>query len=415
MRTTLVALVTMMLSMVAAADPAPYKVPLYRRSNGVVSAAGKALDSGVLAGTVHIGNPPQEFTMAFDTSSGYSWVRGSRCKSENCLDRCTYYARRSNTSQPTGKKFSVQYGDDACVDTHVYLDTVEFSGIQVQDMPFGGAYRMSGFADGLDGYLGLGPSVNLNTSKLSVGNSGLSKRDMSSSAFVPNAYQQGAGVGSSQFGMYTTDNGAGFDQNGGAGGGALPPPPVKRSNTQESPAGYLVLGGIDTNAIDGNMTYVPLASESKGNWDVCIKHAQLNHALALPQLDNAIASISTSNPTIVMPACQADEFKRKYGFKFYQKSKTYSVKCSEIKDLPPLELVLEDKTITLPASYWTREIDADRDCCEVLLSKGSSSKDWILGVPFTNAFYTTFDSQNNQVGLAIKKGNKNDQLKISDA
>ncbi|CAO3596053.1 unnamed protein product [Absidia cylindrospora] len=472
MRTTLLALAAIaQLALSVTAEPEPYKVPLYRRSNGVVSAGGKALDNGVLAGTIQIGTPPQEFTVAFDTSSGYSWVRGSRCKSENCLDRCTYYARRSETSQPTGKKFSVKYGDE-CVDTHIYLDTVEFSGIKVHDMPFGGAYRMSGFAEGFDGYLGLGPSVNFNTSKLTLGSSRhLAKRDdLPPSAFVPNAYQQGAGVGSSQFGMYTTDNGAGFDQNGGGtttnppppGDGSLPPPPTtdpanngtvtpsastsaqppansgtatgggdtggvtsggfgfaKRHNKEEEkPAGYLVIGGIDKKAIEGDVSYLPLADNKNGgskNWDVCIKHAKIGKKLPLPQQDNAIAAISTSSPYIIMPECQADEFKKTYGGKFYRKSGTYSVKCSEIKDLPPLKLTLEDKIIQLPATYWTREIDADRDCCEVLLAKGSSTTDWVLGVPFTNAFYTTFDSENEQLGLAIKKGNTNKDLKIYDA
>ncbi|SAL97107.1 hypothetical protein [Absidia glauca] len=469
MRTTLLALAAIaQLALSVTAEPEPYKIPLYRRSNGVVSAAGKSLDNGVLAGTVHIGTPPQEFTVAFDTSSGYSWVRGSRCKSENCLDRCTYYARRSSTSQPTGQKFSVKYGDE-CVDTHIYLDTVEFAGIKVHDMPFGGAYRMSGFADGFDGYLGLGPSVNFNKTKLTLGTSRhLAKRDeLPPSAFVPNAYQQGAGVGSSQFGMYTTDNGAGFDQNGGGntgGDGSLPPPPgtttpgtngttpanppppanggttapppateggvtsggfgfAKRHNEEkkkDQPAGYLVIGGIDKKAIEGDVSYLPLADNKHGqggakNWDVCIKHAKVGKKLPLPQQDNAVAAISTSSPYIIMPECQADEFKKVYGGKFYSKSGTYSVKCSEIKDLPPLKLTLEDKIIQLPATYWTREIDADRDCCEVLLAKGSSTTDWVLGVPFTKAFYTTFDSDNERLGLAIKKGNSDKNLKIYDA
>lgn len=33
-------------------------------------------------------------------------------------------------------------------------------------MPFGGAYRMSGFGDGFDGYLGLGRSVDFNETKI---------------------------------------------------------------------------------------------------------------------------------------------------------------------------------------------------------------------------------------------------------
>lgn len=219
MRTTFVCLAALaQLALSAFAEPEPYKIPLYARSSdgGIVKAAGEELKDGVLAGKVEIGNPPQQFTLAFDTTTGYSWVRGSRCKSENCLDRCTYYARRSDSAVSTGKKFSVDYGD-ACVDTHVYTDTFRFAGLTVDNMPFGGAYRMSGFDTGFDGYLGLGRAVDWNETKV---HSNLMRRDpMSSSAFVSNAYQSGSGLQSSQFGMYTTDSSSsggssGFDQSG---------------------------------------------------------------------------------------------------------------------------------------------------------------------------------------------------------
>lgn len=70
-----------------------------------------------------------------------------QCKTDNCRGRCTYYARKSSDAVSYGKKFSVEYGD-SCVDTHVYKDTFEFAGLTVKDMPFGGAYRMSGFGEG---------------------------------------------------------------------------------------------------------------------------------------------------------------------------------------------------------------------------------------------------------------------------
>jgi len=46
------------------------------------------------------------------------------------------------------------------------MDTFEFAGLKVKDMPFGGAYRMSGFGEGFDGYLGLGRSVDFNNTKI---------------------------------------------------------------------------------------------------------------------------------------------------------------------------------------------------------------------------------------------------------
>ncbi|ORY96753.1 aspartic peptidase domain-containing protein [Syncephalastrum racemosum] len=513
MRTTFVCLAALaQLALSAFAEPEPYKIPLYARSSdgGIVKAAGEELKDGVLAGKVEIGNPPQQFTLAFDTTTGYSWVRGSRCKSENCLDRCTYYARRSDSAVSTGKKFSVDYGD-ACVDTHVYTDTFRFAGLTVDDMPFGGAYRMSGFDTGFDGYLGLGRAVNWNETKV---HSNLMRRDpMSSSAFVSNAYQSGSGLQSSQFGMYTTDSSSssggnsGFDQSGSgnsnsgsttgsttgttnsgsttgsttgstANGGnpaasgaassgapassgvapagssgaassgvapaasnsAAPAPSAqpsstdsngdgssssgvtsggfgfqKRHNTEEEPAGYLILGGVDKSMIKGDVNYIALADPEEGsqrNWDVCIKDAVFEGDLSIKQKENAIAAITTSTNYITMPSDQADLFEKKYCLKYYQTTQTYGIKCSEAEKLPPLKLTLEDHIVELPAKYWIRTVDADRDCCATRIRRGESTRDWQLGTAFTNAFYTTFDPDGERIGLGIKKGHNDDGLKI---
>ncbi|KAI9008748.1 aspartic peptidase domain-containing protein [Phycomyces nitens] len=460
------------------ASAEPIKIPLYKRTNSFVKAGGKELSNGVLSGTVQIGTPPQEFTMAFDTTTGYSWVRGSRCKTENCLDRCTYYSRRSETVTSIGKKFSVEYGD-ACVDTHIYLDTFNFAGLKVDDMPFGGAYRMSGFVDGFDGYLGLGRDVNFTQTKIkSSAAYGLNKRDVDlpASAFVQNAYQQGSGIESLQFGMYTTSTeDDGFNQSG-----VVTPEPTVVTNADGSvtttnadgststtaldgtitttpatavtapttdtattdttaPAttpttdptvssggfgfvkrhnkvdGYLVLGGVDTSVIEGDVNYLPLSNNPDGgpkNWEVCIRDANFGSKLNLKQQIGAIAAISTSSEYISMPAHQADAFHKKFGGTYYSSTKTYSIKCSKIKDLPTLKLQLENHIIELPASYWTREIDNGRDCCATRISRGSSDRDWVLGSSFTNAFYTTFDTENDTLGLAIKKGSSASGLKI---
>ncbi|KAI9029992.1 aspartic peptidase domain-containing protein [Phycomyces nitens] len=454
------------------ADPTPVKIPLFRRTStsgqsGITKAAGYQLDNGALAGIVKIGTPPQEFTVAFDTTTGYSWVRGSRCKSENCLDRCTYYARRSSTVTSTGEKFSVEYGD-SCVDTHVYLDTFEFSGLTVHDMPFGGAYRMSGFSDGFDGYLGLGRSVNFNSTKLHTSSSsGLSKRDASlpASAFVPNAYQQANGVESAQFGMYTTSTGDdGFSQSG-TGSTATDSTTTDSSTTtgsstttdgstntatntttsdaatssssssssgvvsggfgfvkrnyhpQTQVAGYLVIGGVDTSAISGEVEYIPLANtgdEYADGWDVCIRDANFDNELNMKQLPNAIASISTSSKFIVMPPHQADKFHDTFGGRYHASDKTYRFVCCEADKLPTLKLTLEDHIVELPAKYWVQRENATDCCgyCTTRLSRGNSERDWVLGTTFTNAFYTTFDSEGERIGLALKKDHKDDGLRV---
>lgn len=233
------------------------RIPLYyqKRTSGsdFISADAIDLKNGMLGGVVQIGNPPQNLTMAFDTSTGFSWVRGTQCGTENCQGRNAFDSRNSTTIVSTGQSFIMDYGE-GIVHTTIYLDTFRFAGLTVKNMPFGGAYEMEGFNYGFDGYLGLGRNVNLNIS--STVNA---KRDVSASGFVPNAFQQSSGLSSAQFGMYTTTTGSGFSDSGStvtsnvamtsdvtSGGYGVVTPGgygvVKRSSSNDEPAGYLVIG-----------------------------------------------------------------------------------------------------------------------------------------------------------------------------
>lgn len=292
----------------------------------------------------------------------------------------------------------------------------------------------------------------------------MAKRDVAlpPSAFVPNAFQSGSGLASAQFGMYTEDTNSGFNQDGttspttGTTGTTGTSPPAangvsslapgkttaavaapstgtgsttpngnvtpggfgvfKRTNTQEEkPAGYLVLGGVDTSAIKGEVNYIRLADDPGAkakNWDICIRHASFGPDLHFKQEPNAIASISTSTSYIAMPPHQADAFHKQFNAKYQHATKNYAIKCSEAKNLPLLKMTLEDHIVELPAKYWTYVVDADRDCCATKISRGSNDRDWVLGTSMTNAFYTTFDPDTETVGLAIKKSHKKDGLRV---
>ncbi|KAI9300145.1 aspartic peptidase domain-containing protein [Cunninghamella echinulata] len=491
----LAAIAQLVISSVSSAEPIPN--PLERRTNndGVFATGLKKLDNGLFVSTLQIGTPPQNLTVVMDSSSGYSWVRGYRCKTENCLGRTSYSTISSKTSEPTGQKFSVKYGA-SCVDTHVIYDTMSFGKSKIDRLPFGAAYRMTGFDHGFDGHFGIGPDVDLNAHKLSLAPAAnWQKRDLTgSSGYLGNAYQQGQ-TGSSASGIYVTDNGSGFDQNGGGNGGTLPPtggnnggnpgttnpgnggtlPPTggnnnstttnpgttnpgttnpgttnpgttnpgttspgngevssggfgfgfskrdqleKRHNKKDEHDGYLIIGGVMPGIVEGDINYLPMAEAKDGKargYDIEINRAKIGKQLIMPQAEGAVAAISTSSPYIVMPKSQAEQFQKTYGGKFYRKSGTYSVKCSEVKNLPVLKITLDNKVIQIPANYWTRVKDLDRDCCEVLLAKGASETNWILGTPFTTPFYTVFDPLHNRIGFGIKKGNKNKELKIYDA
>lgn len=188
------------------------KIPLYYKRHNkqdFIASAAEGLENGMLGGIVQIGNPPQNLTMAFDTSTGFSWVRGTQCISENCLGRKDFNAENSTSAVSTYHNFTLNYGKGV-VNTTIYVDTFRYAGLTVEKMPFGSAYEMKDFNKGFDGYLGLGRDVNLNSSTTFY-----AKRGTPPASFVPNAFQLTTGMQSAQFGIYTTKSTPGqFSQSG---------------------------------------------------------------------------------------------------------------------------------------------------------------------------------------------------------
>ena len=50
--------------------------------------------------------------------------------------------------------------------------------------------------------------------------------------------------------------------------------------------------------------------------------------------------------------------------------------------------------------------------CRTNIGKSESEKNFILGSSFTNAFYTQYDSEKEQISLALKKNHIDDDLEI---
>ncbi|KAL2341307.1 hypothetical protein Fmac_009247 [Flemingia macrophylla] len=110
-------------------------------------------------GVISIGNPPQEFTVIFDTGSSNMWVPSSRCIfSLACLTHVRYRSSQSNTYRPNGTSASIEYGSGSISGFFSY-DEVKVGDVVVKNQEFIEATREPGatfVTAKFDGLLGLG-------------------------------------------------------------------------------------------------------------------------------------------------------------------------------------------------------------------------------------------------------------------
>ncbi|KAI8374769.1 aspartic peptidase domain-containing protein [Blakeslea trispora] len=453
------------------------RIPLYYQKrhypkNDIVTTKVKQLKNGMLGGVFQIGSPPQEFILAFDTSKGFSWVRTVDCKADNCQGRCSFDSKASTTYQPADLLFTMDYGK-GIVNTTIFHDTMQFGSLKVEQMPIGGAYYMENFDQGFDGFLGLGRSVNLT-------NPGrYEKRNIPESGFVPIAYQQGSGIRSAQFSMYTTEFKRGFSDSGSVSKDEMTsdtkpsqqstidsqhekPKPTsfpsyrlnqeqrpaskqlitvpggtgtlkKRHYKKDMPAGYLVIGGVDYDAIKGKLHHIPLNDECSDSqdWAVSVRDAGFEDSFQIHK--HARAILSTSTDVIGLPNKQgkpcilsiwqmnerivcvlAEEFRKRWFAVYDQPDNTFMIPCCLMDRLSSFKIQLGDIQIIVPPHYWShpREVDSCCEMCRTHIGKSDSEKNFIIGSSFTNAFYTQYDTERGQIGLALKKDHADDNLEI---
>jgi len=86
-----------------------------------------------LYGNISIGNPPQNFTVMFDTGSSNFWVPSSKC---GTLGQGRSFASEiSETYQPLEGEISLAYGRGAASGV-LGMDDVQVSGLNVKNVTF---------------------------------------------------------------------------------------------------------------------------------------------------------------------------------------------------------------------------------------------------------------------------------------
>ncbi|XP_076015422.1 pepsin A-like [Genypterus blacodes] len=303
-------------------------------------------------GVISIGNPPQSFSVIFDTGSSNLWVPSVYCNSQACQNHRKYNPQQSSTFKWGQGPLSIQYGTGSMTGQLAY-DTVNVGGISVPNQEFGMSRTEAPFLAHMqaDGILGLAFQSIASANVLPV---------------FDNMIQQNL-VSQSLFSVYLS------------------------SNSQQG--SEVLFGEIDASHYTGAITWIPLTSATY--WQIKMDSVTIN-GQTVACAGGCQAIIDTGTSLIVGPTNDINNMNSWVGASANQYGQT-TVNCQNIQNMPEVTFTLNGHAFTVPASAYVSQYYGS---CHTGFGQGGSSQLWILGDVFIREYYAIFNTQDQHIGLA---------------
>lgn len=379
-------LATAFVGLVAAVSGAPLSVPLNRqttyrhakhiiandlRENGVIMGSNDMMMGRKLRGVVDpvkiddfqdaeyygpisIGSDNQAFNVIFDTGSSNLWVPSSKL---SVSGKSKYNSATSETYKPDGTIFKIQYGSGP-VSGFISEDDVTVGSVKVPSQKFaeitdvsglGQAYSMGKF----DGILGLG------FDRLSQDN-------------IKPIFEVMADNGLVESGVFTFVLGKG-----------------------DGSVGELVFGGIPTDKMAGDITYVDLKSEDY--WRIQLDGVKVNGE----SYYTGSAIVDSGTSLLTLPSAALKKFAAAVGAKSsWLSPNEYTVSCKA--SLPDLTFTIGGNDFTLKGEDYI--LNAGMGICLLAVQgmdvPAPNGPLMIMGDVFMRQFVTVFDYSQGRIGIA---------------
>lgn len=313
-------------------------------------------------GTVHIGEPEQEFTVIWDTGSSDLWVPRKGCQNcgyclpftENtsvCKDK--YDSTQSTDFEEDGSDFAIQYGSGS-VTGFFSKDTVTLAqDIAVKSQKFAEVNDALGMGIGyvmgkFDGILGLA------FDSIAIGGS----------TVFGSAIEQGL-VKDPMFAFFLGDEGD----------------------------GELTLGGYDKSKFSGELAWVGLQKATY--WQVKLDGAKMGGF----STKDTTCIIDSGTSLLVGPKSQVAELASEVGATQSPMGQ-YTIDCAQVDSLPPVVFTIDGKDYSIDGKDTV--IQSSGLCLFAFMGMDlpEGAPQWILGDVFMRKYYTVFDQGNKRIGFA---------------
>jgi hypothetical protein len=310
-------------------------------------------------GPIAVGTKGQTLNVIFDTGSSNLWVPSKKCT--NCGLHPRYDSSKSSTYVANGTSFKIQYASgpvsgflsqdsvtvgDVTTKSNLFAEITDVSGL-------GAAYAIGKF----DGILGMAYQ-SISVDKIPT--------------IFQNMLEQKV-IDEPVFAFYLSDD--------------------------TTKLGELDFGGTDPQHYSGDLTYVPVISQTY--WTIGMDDFKIN-GKSYTQVRKAVVDSGTS--LLAGPVADIKAIAAAVGAHAFIKGE-FLIDCGKITSGVPVDIVLSGQTYTLqPKDYI---IDAGSGTCLLgmigLDVPAPIGPFWILGDPWIRKFYSVFDFGQNRVGFAPAK------------
>jgi len=330
--------------------PLPAHLPL-------INNVGTNIPNVEYCGSISIGTPPQNFSVAFDASISNLYVESAEC--QNCNPNHTHYNHNKSSSYvPNGRTFNAT-SEALTASGFLSQDAITVAGLTVKKQVFAEITQESSIAfteEDCDGILGMGYATD-------------------STSTVLNSMVQQNLIPKPVFGLY-----------------------LSRDATSKY-GGELVFGGTNPDHYSSGFHYVNLTSES--SWKIAIDGIKVGRNETSLCANGCTATVNTVNPLIIGEFNEADKLNKLLG----ASSPAYGVyvfECSKIDSLPTLGITVNGMDLELSGMDYVYQLVQPSNAClsRILPADYLSPSQWILGNTLIGPYYAEFDIGNKRIGFA---------------
>ncbi|XP_032898813.1 LOW QUALITY PROTEIN: pepsin A-like [Amblyraja radiata] len=308
-------------------------------------------------GTISIGNPPQSFTVIFDTGSSNLWVPSVYCSDAPCSNHTRFYPSSSSTYRSNNERVAIQYGTGSMTGILGY-DTLRVSDITIRGQELG--LSLTELADSstkskFDGILGMGYQSLSAEGATTVLHNMISQQVISEPLFS----------------VYLT-------------------------RVDGESGSEIIFGGVDPSHYQGSINWVPVTHQAY--WQIEIQRVTVNGQVVACS-EGCPAIIDTGTSLLVGPTNAITNIQQAVGATPGSYGQ-YNINCNDLSSMPDVVFTINGNDFTLPATAYALKstYNYQVSCMSGFGDTGSNL--WILGDVFIGEYYSIFDRGNNRVGLA---------------